>query len=231
MPDFFSSLTRRRDFLSRVGAAVALGLTARLPVPAALAAETPPDPDPVDTADKWLDGLKGKHRQLFDMPAPNSGIPQLHIRNYMVTYREAYGLTEKDVNAVGTLYGTTTPLGFTDEMWEKYKFGAALKIDDPAANAPLVRNWFAHPKEGDPFAFGFFDSSIEALQAKGVVFILCNNALNFWVGRLSKGGMGTTDEIRADLLAHMLPKVVLVPGMVVAINKAQERGLSYMYLA
>jgi intracellular sulfur oxidation DsrE/DsrF family protein len=231
MSDLFTSETHRRGFLGRAGAALALGLVARLPLPRPLAAEPAPGGDPMDKDDRWLDGLKGKHRQLFDMPAPNNGIPQLHIRNFMATYKEAYGMAEKDVNAVGTLYGMSTPLGFSDEMWEKYKFGAPLNVNDPATNAPLTRNMFAHPKEGDNFAFGFFDSSIEALQAKGVVFILCNNALNFWVGRLSKAGMGTTDDIRADLLAHILPKVVLVPGMVVAINKAQERGLSYMYLA
>jgi hypothetical protein len=227
MLDSISSPTHRRGFLGRTAAALALGLTSWKP--AELVARAIPDnPDAKDT---WLHGLKGKHRQLFDMPAPNNGIPQLHIRNFLNTYRDAYGMTDKDVNAVATLYGQSTLLAFTDDMWDKYKFGAALKINDVATNQPLTRNMFAHPKEGDPFAFGLFDSSVEALQARGVVFILCNNALNFWVGALVKGGMGSKEAIRADLLAHTLPGIILVPGMVVAINRAQEAGLSYMYLA
>jgi intracellular sulfur oxidation DsrE/DsrF family protein len=223
-----ASPSHRREFLGQMGAAVGLGLVARLPAP--LAAASASNPDPVDRADKWLDTLKGKHRQLFDMPLPEDGLGLLHIRNFLATYREAYGVPEKELNAVGTLYGKTIPLGFTDEMWVKYKFGAALNITDVKTNAPLERNMFAHPQAGDPLAFGFLDSSVEALQAKGALFILCNNALNFWVGRLSAGGMGAAADIRADLLAHLLPKIVIVPAMVVAINKAQERGISYMKL-
>ncbi|MEP6574354.1 MAG: hypothetical protein ABJD11_16765 [Gemmatimonadota bacterium] len=226
MPDSITAPTHRRGFLGRTITAVALGLSTWKP--AELLARTIPDSP--DAKDMWLHGLKGKHRQLFDMPTPNGGIPLLHVRNFLETYKAAYGATDKDVNAVATLYGQSTVLAFSDDMWEKYKFGTILKIND-AAGQPLTRNMFAHPKEGDPFAFGFLDSSIEALQKRGVVFILCNNALNFWVGQLAKGGMGTNEQIRADLLAHTLPGIVLVPGMVVAINRAQEAGLSYMYLA
>ncbi|MGH7497425.1 MAG: twin-arginine translocation signal domain-containing protein [Gemmatimonadales bacterium] len=218
-------MTDRRNFLGRVAAAAALGLTSWKP--ARLLAEAG-DPT-IDSSDHWLDGLKGKHRQLFDMPNPNNGVPQLHIRNYLNTWRDAYHVPEKEVNAVGTLYGPSTLLAFNDAMWIKYKFGGLIKAND-ANGTPLTRNMFAHPKAGDQFAFGFMDSSIEALQARGVVFILCNNALAFWSANLAKATGGKADEVRSELLAHTLPGVVLVPGMVVAINRAQERGLSYMYL-
>lgn len=226
LDDLLASTSHRRGFLGRVGAAIGLGLAARLPHQ--LSAE--PGPDPIDSADKWLDTLKGKHRMLFDMPSPSGGVGLLHIRNWLNTWRDAYGMKDADLSAVGTLYGKSTPLGFSDDMWVKYKFGTPLEITDASTKAPLARNMFAHPKAGDPLAFGFLDSAIEPLQARGALFILCNNALNFWVSRLSAGGMGKAEDIRADLLAHLLPKVVVVPGMVVAINKAQERGVAYMYL-
>ena len=35
------------------------------------------------------------------------------------------------------------------------------------------------------------------------------------------------DQVYADLKANILPGVTLVPGMVVAIEKAQERGIAY----
>ena len=230
LDDLLSSSSHRRGFLGRVGAVVGLGLMARLP--AELSAEAVQGPDPVDKADKWLDTLKGKHRMLFDSPAPSGGLPLLHIRNWLNTWRDGYGMKDGELSAVGTLYGKTVPLGFSDDMWVKYKFGAALEITDAATKAPLARNMFAHPKPGDPLAFGMLDSAIEPLQARGVLFILCNNALNFWVARLSSApGAAKPEVIRADLLAHLLPKVVVVPGMVVAINKAQERGVAYMYLA
>jgi len=219
-----ASPSPRRDFLGRVGAAFGLTLAATLP--GAVVAEAQPGA-PEQGAD-WLSGLKGKHRQLFDTPEPEDGFGLLHIRNYLNTWRDAFGAKEGEVNAVGTCYGKSTPLGFTDDMWAKYKFGAVLNITDATTKEPLARNMFYHPQPGDNFAFGFFDASIEALQARGVLFILCNNALQFWAGRLAAAGMGTADTIAKDLLAHVLPKVVVVPGMVVAVNQAQENHISYM---
>lgn len=225
MRTLFSSPTPRRGFLGRVGAAALLGLTSWKPF--ALVAETT---DQIDAKDKWLDDLKGKHRQFFDMPAPNGGLPLLHVRNWLNTWRDAYGTPDKELSAVGSLYGANTLVAFKDEMWAKYGFGKLINAND-ASGAPLTRNMFAHPKTGDPFAFGFLDASMEALQARGAVFLLCNNALGVWSGAIAKAAGKKPDEIRTELLAHLQPHVILVPGMVVAINKAQERGMSYMYLA
>lgn len=227
MDDLLNSNSHRRGFLGRVGAAVGLGLLARLP--SELSAEPVQSQDPIDSADKWLAGLNGKHRCLFDMPTPDDGIGLLHVRNWMNCWRDTYQMKDVDLNPVATLYFKSTPLGFSDDMWAKYKFGTALEIMD-ANKAPITRNIYAHPKQGDNVAFGMFDAAIEPLQARGTTFILCNNALNFWVGQLSKGGAGKPETIRADLLAHLLPKVVVVPAMVVAISKAQEKGLTYKYL-
>jgi intracellular sulfur oxidation DsrE/DsrF family protein len=221
--------SHRRGFLASVGATFALGAVGAMPLNLErLAPAVAGGPDP-DTSDRWLSDLKGKHRQLFDMPAPSGGSGLLHVRNWYSTWHDAYALADKDMNALVTLYGKSLPLGFEDAMWEKYHFGELLKENGPDKQ-PLTRNMFFRPQQGDPLAYGFLDASVESLQKRGARFILCNNALNFWSQRLSQGGAGTTAAIRTDLLDHMLPGVVLVPGMVVAINKAQERGFSYMYL-
>jgi hypothetical protein len=61
-----------------------------------------------------------------------------------------------------------------------------------------------------------------------VVFLLCNNALKRWSGRLEKQGLGgTAAEIHADLTAHAVPGVVIVPDVLIAMTKAHERGFSY----
>jgi intracellular sulfur oxidation DsrE/DsrF family protein len=123
------------------------------------------------------------------------------------------------------LYGRTTPLGLQDAMWEKYRLGAAINLTDPSTNAPLVRNWFAHPQPGDQMATP--TSSIEALQRSGVVFTLCNNALQRWSGLLEKQGLGTAADIHADLVAHALPGVIVVPNVLITMTKAHERGFGY----
>jgi hypothetical protein len=210
-------MTDRRSFITAMAALSAgatLGGTAEVSAAA------------LPASDAWLDQLKGKHRQLFDAPDPDGGTVLRHVRNYLDGWRDDYGVGERDVSVIVTLYGRTTPLGLQDSMWVKYQLGgtANLNITDPTTNAPLARNWFAHPKPGDAVADGTPESSIESLRRRGVVFALCNNALKRWSGRLEKQGLGTTAEIHADLTAHALPEVVIVPDVLIAMTKAHERG-------
>ena len=206
----------RRAFL---GTVATLGAGAALGVAPASAAPG---------SDAWLDQLKGKHRQLFDAPEPEGGTILRHVRTYLDGWRDDYGVPDRDVSVIVTLYGRTTPLGLQDSMWVKYQLGGAanLNLTDPTTNAPLVRNWFAHPQPGDQVADGTADSSIESLRRRGVVFALCNNALKRWSGRLEKQGLGKATEIHADLTAHALPEVVIVPDVLIAMTKAHERGFA-----
>jgi hypothetical protein len=142
-----------------------------------------------------------------------------------------------DVTAVTSLYFMTVPLAFKDEMWSKYKFGEHTKVNDTTTKAPAIRNVFAQADAGSetlsvegmvpPPA----DASITALQSRGGIFLLCNNALNFWTQQLASGTGGKAEDIRAELLANSLPNIYLVPAMVVAFDQAQKHGCSYMYLA
>ncbi|HLQ69684.1 MAG TPA: twin-arginine translocation signal domain-containing protein [Gemmatimonadales bacterium] len=229
MSDSSPNTTDRRGFVGAVatlGAGLALGADTRLQ---SLVAQQPTGASVV-ASDDWLDHLKGKHRQLFDVPEPEGGTALRHLRNYLDAWRNAFGVGERDVSVVVTLYARTTPLGLQDAMWEKYQLGAALSLTDPTTNAPLVRNWFAHPKPGDPVADGEPDTSMEILQKRGVVFALCNNALTRWAGRLAKSGAGggAAADVHADLVAHALPGVVIVPDVLVTMTKAHERGFGYV---
>lgn len=210
-------MTDRRGFVSAV-ASLSAGL---LVAPEFSAVQGP-------ASDAWLDQLKGKHRQLFDAPDPDGGTVLRHVRTYLDTWREAYGVAERDVSCIVTLYARTAPLGLQDTMWAKYRLGAALSITDSTTSAPLVRNWFAHPQHGDTVADGTPESSIESLQRRGVVFALCNNALKRWSARLEKQGMGTAGDVHADLTAHALPGVIIVPDVLIAMTKASERGFGYV---
>ena len=226
MSDSRFNTTDRRRFVGAVatlGAGLAVGTDTRVQ-----RLFVPQQPATVVGSDGWLDLLKGKHRQLFDVPEPEGGTALRHLRNYLDAWRNAFGVGERDVSVVVTLYARTTPLGLQDAMWEKYQLGAALNITDPTTNAPLVRNWFAHPKSGDPVADGEPGTSMETLQQRGVVFALCNNALTRWAARLAKSGTGEAADVHADLVAHALPGVVIVPDVLVTMTKAHERGFAYV---
>ena len=215
--------TPRRGFFTRVAAtAVAIGGAGAL---GRLEAQG----QAVD-ADRWLDKLTGRYRQVFDFNAHGDGIGLVHMHNFIETYRSAYGVANSEVNAIGTFYGGTTPLAWNDAMWAKYKIGAALQLTDPATKAPLTRNWFYRQQRGDPvFLNGLFpEANIESLSRRGATFLMCNTAFRVWVGRLAAGGAGTDEAIATDILANLVPGVVVVPAMVIAVNKAQMKGVAYM---
>jgi intracellular sulfur oxidation DsrE/DsrF family protein len=222
----------RRDFLAGLAAAGAGVLT-----PAAALASTIDDSRfRVAPDDKWLDSLTGKYKQVFDMPNPTHGLGLIHIRNYLKAWKDTYNLEHPKVNAVGTLYFMTIPLGLTDPMWEKYKLGEAIKETDEKTGTFATRNIFYKADPGDAtmslsgIADWPADTSMEALQKKGTVFIMCNNALNFWAGNVARATNQSQEAVRAEFLAHVVPGVVIVPAMVMAVNQAQAKGCSYMHL-
>jgi hypothetical protein len=216
--------TPRRRFLAGLGALTGLALGQREAV-----AEVPTG-QPDSANDRWLDQLKAPNRQVFDFNAHGDGIGLIHMHNFIETHKTAYGVTEKDINVVGTFYGGTTPLAWNDTIWAKYKIGQALNLTDPATKAPLVRNWFYRPQSGDPVFFNgvFAGASIESLSKRGATFIMCDNAFRLWVGRLASMGLGKAGDMEPEIRANLLPGVITVPAMVIAVNRAQRKGFTYM---
>jgi hypothetical protein len=175
--------------------------------------------------DRWLGKVTGKHRQLFDSPAPGDGIPLVHILNFYQTLNRAYHVKDADIDGIGTFYGATTFYGVNDAMWAKYRLGEFLQANDPATGKPAVAN----PWRAAPVILGMSmpQASIESLQRRGATFILCNNALTLFAGMVARARGLDADAVYADLAANILPDVELVPAMVVAIEQAHAAGISY----
>ena len=69
--------------------------------------------------------------------------------------------------------------------------------------------------------------SIKSLQQMGTTFLLCNNAFGGWCLELEARGKGKMADISKDMMANLLPGVIVVPAMVIAIEKAQAAGIRY----
>jgi hypothetical protein len=211
-----------------------LALTAGAAVVDSLGAE-PGDQSTLSPHDQWLARQTRAHRCLFDFPHHGEGVPLIHMLNYVTAYRESYGESSNTVNLVGTFYGApgagaSMPLAWNDAMWEKYRIGELLKLTDPDTRAPAKRNLFYRPRAGDPvFRNGsVLGAGIENLQRLGATFLMCNNAFMAWMGYLSGSGTrGNAAQIEQDIRSNLLPGVVTVPAMVIAIEKAQGRGIAY----
>jgi len=214
----------RRTLFRGLAAASAVAVAVALVGPATQAAARSGRAVLSSRHDAWLAGLNGKHKQLFDSPAPAGGIMLVHIMNYYDTYNRAYNVPDRDINAIGTFYGTTTFHGLNDAMWAKYHLGEFLEVT-AADGAPATAN----PWRTAPQILGMTipQSSIESLQKRGATFIICNNALEIFSGLLAQKRGLDPRVVYEDMKANLLPGVTLVPAMVIAIEKAQAAGFTY----
>jgi len=204
--------------------ATALTLVGALTVVVALAGARPAARGPEPVRAEWLARLTGTHRQLFDAPVTNGGIPLVHILNYYDTYNKALGVPDKEVNAVLTFYGATTFYALSDAAWAKYRLGEFLDTRDGTGTPAAANPWRTNPQI---LGMTLPQASIESLQKRGATFIVCNNALTIFSGLLAQARGLEADAVYQDLKANILPGVTLVPGMVVAIEQAQRAGITY----
>lgn len=205
-----TDLTPRRGFLGR--AAALLGVVAVPSLAHGLTATPAPD-------ETWLQGLNGKHRQFFDAATGSGGRVLGRVANFLDAYAEAYGMKDSELSAVFAAHGSATPLVLNDAFWAKYELGKRYSENDPATRAPSTRN---------PYASGS-NASVTRLQERGVRFVVCMQS----VRRLSRElapDPGAVDSVRQEILAHLLPGVTPVPAAIVAANRAQEVGLTYVYV-
>ncbi len=223
MLDSTTFSTHRRGFLGRLGAAIALGVTGLGPV--RLAAETPaPDgpPGKADPLEDWFNRINGKHRMMFDAPAPNSGFAAVWPRIYMNTMNATYGSKDADDSVVVIFRHQAAPLALQDAMWAKYKFGEQLGIKD--GDKPATRNVY-----GTITGLPIPGLGVAELLKGGVMIGVCNVALTVMAGDIAKKTGGNADAIHSELMANMFPGVQVVPSGVMAVGRCQEKGCNYCF--
>lgn len=218
------SKTRRREFLGSlaVGAAT-LGISSLAP----LGLNASPQAS-IAEADAWFNKVKGKHRVVFDVPAPHDVFPFAWPRVFMMTNAKT-GTPETDLGVVVVLRHSGIPYAMEDRLWAKYKFGEVFKIDDAATKAPAVRNAFWKPKPGDFKVPGLGEVAIgiNELQASGVMFCVCDMALTVYSAALAQNM--DPAEVKKDFVSGLLPNIQVVPSGVWALGRAQEKKCAYIF--
>lgn len=205
-------LPARRRFLAQLSAGIAglVGLAAPASATQSFA--------PQDDLDAWMQRARGEHRQIFHATGHGDGAAMLMAANFLEVYASAYGAASSHVSAVIGIHGSALPIGLSDAAWDKYELGRRNNITDPDTKEPARRNVFA---VGGPI-------SIDTVMGRGVVLLVCNVALT----RLSSGLAASMSLAQADvyndLRAAVIPGAVVVPGLVVALNRAQEKGFTYV---
>lgn len=175
-------------------------------------------------------------KQLFDATAIEDGNALSHMVNALNGLQFGFGIPAAQIKLVGAFRGQATVLNYGDAIWEKYRIGERLKINDPKTGKPATRNIYATSDAGDPPKYAssdpsqsgsaFQDSSIQALRARGVQFLACHIAMFRGAGQMVRDLKlkQTPEEVLQDVTAHLLPGVLVVPSMVSAIPLLQSRG-------
>ena len=208
-------MTSRRSFVTALTSLAALAgarVDAQTPAPRAAASW--------DLT--WLETLKGRHKQAFDVGSFDLA-PDTPLRvpmNYLDTFRDVFHLEPPDVNVAIGIARTAFPMNASDALWLKYALGERWNIKDPATGKPATRNIYL----GDAAKPG---ATVRSLQARGAIFWQCNVALGAVAFQLSQAAKTPLDEMRAELIAGLNPGVKLVPSHTMAVGLAQEHGLTY----
>ena len=180
-------------------------------------------------------------KQVFDVVQIGGGTALNSIKNSLNGLRFGFGIPEQQIRTVAGLHGAANMLNYDDYVWDKYKIGEWLNVTDPATGSPAVKNLFYRSKGGlkkesasqdpdDPASI-YQDTSMQALQARGVQFLSCHTALEEQVRVLIRRNRlpQSPEDIVKDMLAHTEPGVLVVAAMGAAIAVLQAEG-RYTYI-
>lgn len=219
--------TQRRKFLGTVASgAAAIGMAALArPLGFAAGLRSPRGTTDLGTFDNWLGQIKGTHKQVFDSPEPNSGVPLAWTRVFLMSNR-AVGVPDGEACSVLVMRHASIGMAMPDAMWAKYAFGEMFKVEDGATKKPAVRNPFYAPTAGE---LPLPDMSVDELLKSGVLIGVCDMALMVYSGMVAKKMNMDAAAIKQEWVASIFPGIQIVPSGVLAVNRAQERGCTYCY--
>lgn len=223
--------TPRRSFLARLaGGAAALAMGPHL---GSLSATEPPPVTPAarpaEWDDSWVRRITAPHRQVFDSPEIEEGVALHQARTWIQGYREVYDTTDADHNAVIVIRHAAVPMVMDDATWDRFELGKANELKDPASGEPARHNPFMNVQAGDKYSLVWLDGALDTLMARGAIVVACNLALQRIVRLIRAANPSATrEEAQAEMLAHVVPGVVVMPSGIFAVARAQEAGCHYI---
>jgi intracellular sulfur oxidation DsrE/DsrF family protein len=180
-------------------------------------------------------------KQLFDTTQIGEGRFLNNIKNSLNGLHFGFGIPDKQVMIVAALHGPANLLNYDDYIWKTYQVGAWLNVTDPLTGKPTEKNIFYRSKNApsrqsesqdpdDPKSL-YQDTSIEALQSRGVQFLACHTATEEQAQVLVKRNnlSQSPEQVVHDMLAHTVPGVLVVASMGAAIALLQAQG-RYTYI-
>ena len=220
MPPESTSSVPRRGFLFRLSQAAA-GATALFTVVSPARAEVASDAS-ADDVDAWMKQLTGDNKAMIHVHQ-HFMTALVDARTMLANARDAYGVPEAQNSIAVVTHGAAVQGLFRDDVWERFALGAHYKVTDPKTGVAATRNIYLTPQDGEPS-----DAAVLDLQKRGVTFVVCNVALRNLSKRLARDG-NTPDAVYEQLAKGLVPGVFIVPDLFVSIQRAQKRGVAYIF--
>lgn len=226
----------RRALIGGLGLTAAAGALA-LPASAAPAAGGSNWSPSFEKEDAWLDKPGTRHRLMLDATtAPAAESAMFYADTFYAANKSGYALGAKSLGVVLVMRHFATPFGYNDRVWSKYgpMFADKLKLQGDQAIRAARSNPLLTPKPGPTAKAKPGDGdavTLSTLAAKGAQFGICGVATKGIAEQLAKANGATPASVEAELRANLVPGAVLAAAGIVAVNRAQEHGYSFVYIA
>jgi intracellular sulfur oxidation DsrE/DsrF family protein len=180
--------------------------------------------------DDWMDKVPGRHRMVFDTTTPDTlGNAIAFANNFIRVNRNDYGLQNSDVAVIVIVRHNSTGFGYNDAIWAKYGVPISKRANfvDPKTKDSAKANLFNASDYGAQLPNR--GTTLEALFKQGVQLGVCATATRGIAGAIAEATGGNTDTIFEELVSNLVsPNARMVPAGIVAVNRAQERGYSFV---
>lgn len=183
--------------------------------------------------DAWMDIPGTRHRMVYDNTSASAfGEALFFAKNFYVANETGYGLKPDKLGIMIIARHLSTPLAYSDAAWAKYgpTLAKIAQLEGEDAELAKTRNpMFAARKGAEEGIHA--GANISALAEKGTRFAVCGMATTLFAGMLAKDAGMSKDSMEAYLKANLVPGGVIVPAGIVAVNRAQEHGYAFAYIA
>lgn len=215
-------MTGRRQFLQNA--------TANLAAMAALGVAPARAPEP--TSDEWdlawPTRLRGKRRAVFDVAEIESGAGVSRAGVWAGQCVSVLGAAPADVSPVIVLRAHAVVLALHQAFWDKYSVGRIRRVTHPVTLKETHRNPVLMD-ESDALPPALLAVGLSKQLAAGATVLACNVALQVWVDAIHERDRKSDAEARAEVVAALVPGVILQPSGVLAAILAQEHGCAYLH--
>jgi hypothetical protein len=222
----------RREFLGVVAAAALVGRSGgrevgrKVPDPSDFPTSRLPDPpDQWDVS--WSSRLTGPHRAVFDWFDANASAGLWRAGIWKRQVVEAFGVKPEEVGAVLVIRHRAIPMIMGDEFWMRHKLGKQRKVKDPATNKIAERNPYRSSASADKPPPPEQDVSIEGFLRNGGIVLACGFAFGFMVSLEAKRQEKKASEVRPEVLAQVIPGIIVQPSGFFALLEAQRNGCGF----